>query len=105
MTSERKKSTGRQLDWIMNPLMRFTLSGLSICLLVFFLVEWQYPQTTKLPNGPVAGLQQVILDSRAFRKNMTQVKSTRKLIPECLKMGKQQADLACLKERFKSIQF
>lgn len=104
ITPTSQKISTRE-GWLFNPFARFALSGISICLVVFFLVEWQSPDNAKLPKGPVAGLQQVILNSQSFRKELTSKEKRKSLLSSCVSTDKKQADIACLKEKMKSIQF
>lgn len=91
--------------WIFNPFTRYALSGASICLIVFFAIEWQSPANATLPKGPVAGLQQVILNSQSFRKELNSKEKRKSLLSSCISPDKKQTDIACLKEKMKSIQF
>lgn len=99
------KKVSPQESWVFNPFTRFALSGISICLVVFFMIEWQSPADAKIPKGPVAGLQQVILDSQSFRKELSSKEKRKSLLSSCISPDKKQADIACLKEKMKSIQF
>jgi hypothetical protein len=92
-------------SWIFNPFTRFALSGISVCLIVFFMIEWQSPANAEIPKGPVAGLQQVILNSQSFRKELNSKEKRKSLLGSCISPDKKQADIACLKEKMKSFQF
>ena len=104
MTPAPKKVSPKE-NWMFNPFARFALSGISICLVVFFMIEWQSPENVELPKGPVAGLQQVILNSQSFRKEFSSKEKRKSLLSSCISPDKKQADFACLKEKMKSIQF
>jgi hypothetical protein len=99
------RKISQQESWMFNPFTRLALSGLSLCLVIFFLIEWQSPANTELPKGPVAGLQQVILNSQSFRKELSSREKRKSLLSSCISPDKKQADIACLKEKMKSIQF
>jgi hypothetical protein len=104
MTPAPKKIASQE-TWVFNPFIRFALSGISVCLIVFFMIEWQSPANVELPKGPVAGLQQVILNSQSFRKELSAKEKRKSLLSSCISPDKKQADLTCLKEKMKSIQF
>jgi hypothetical protein len=99
------KKVPREARWVFNPFTRFALSGISACLVVFFMIEWQSPAHVEMPKGPVAGLQQVILNSQSFRKEFNSREKRKSLLSSCISSDKKQADVACLKEKMKSIQF
>jgi hypothetical protein len=101
-TSKKVSTHG---SWVFNPFTRFALSGISVCLILFFIMEWRSAATVEMPKGPVAGLQQVILDSKSFRKELNSREKRKSLLSSCISPDKKQADLTCLKEKMKSIQF
>jgi hypothetical protein len=103
MTPAPKKVLSQE-NWVFNPFTRFALSGISVCLVVFFMIEWQSPSNAAIPKGPVAGLQ-VILNSQSLRKEFSSKEKRKSLLSSCISSDKKQADIACLKEKMKSIQF
>ena len=104
MTPAPKKVSSQE-NWVFNPFTRFALSGISVCLIVFFMIEWQSPESVELPKGPVAGLRQVILNSQSLRKEFSSKDKRKSLLSSCISPDKKQADIVCLKEKMKSIQF
>jgi hypothetical protein len=104
MTPAPKKVSSQE-TWIFNPFTRFAFSGISVCLIVLFIIEWQSPVNAEIPKGPVAGLQQVILNSQSLRKEFSSKEKRKSLLSNCISPDKKQADIACLKEKMKSIQF
>lgn len=104
MTPAPKKNHTLE-NWAFNPFTRFALTGISICLIVFFMIEWQSPASANLAKGPVAGLQQVILNSQSIRKEFSLKEKRKSLLSSCIGSDKKQANIACLKEIKKSIQF
>ncbi len=79
---------------------RFALSGVSVCLVIFFAAEYGTEYGTEKPKGPVAGLR-VILNSQSLRKNLSEPQPEKKsLLSQCTNRDNT-VDLTCLKTKLK----
>ena len=98
---QKSKNTENWLEKaVFGTFTRFALSGVSICLVILFAVEFNATSAADKPKGPVAGLQ-VILSSQSFRKNFSEARQEKKsLISECTN-NDHTLDLSCLKTRLK----
>lgn len=90
-----------------SALTRYSLSGVSIVLLLLFFIELgNIDSRTNSIKGPMASLQRIVIDSRELRKDYANRKFTkRSRIADCTKPLSTGIDLACIKEKSKNLIF